>query len=226
MSRPAQIRFLSCFAAAYDPVARFLGFRPLWRTMAEVARPSPGQWVLDVCTGTGGAAFDLTGRGARVIGIDLAEGMLRQAQRKDRVAGIRPSPHFVQMDARDLAFRDRSFALVTCVMALHEMAEAERERVLSEIARVASDRVLIAEYRVPRHRAPNVLFRLTRMYEYVESDDFQQFVANDMAKRLERVGFTVERPRDVGAFRIWPCRLSPKIARASAESGLSGSRGH
>lgn len=216
MSRPAQIQFLSRVAPVYDPLVKLLGFVPLWRAIAEVAAPSPGQWVLDVCTGTGGAAFNLTGDGVRVIGIDLAEGMLRQARRKDGFAVRRPSPHFLRMDARRLAFPDRSFHVVTCAMALHEMAEAEREQVLSEIARVASHRVLIAEYRVPRSPARSLLFRLARLYEYVESDDFGRFVAQDLAVRLERAGFTVEPPRDVGAFRIWPCRLNNGVMHAAS----------
>jgi ubiquinone/menaquinone biosynthesis C-methylase UbiE len=203
MSRPAQIQFLSCFAAAYDPVVQLLGFGPLWRAVAEVASPSPGQWVLDVCTGTGGAADELRLRGALVVGVDLATGLLQQAVRKRRAA------HLLRMDARQLAFRDRSFRLITCSMALHEMAALEREQSLSEIARVASDRVVIAEYRVPRRFPCRLLFHTTRAFEYVESDDFGSFVRCDFRALLEHAGFITTGPLDVGAYRIWPCSLRP-----------------
>ena len=203
MSRPAQIKFLSRCAAAYDPIVQLMGFASLWRRLAAVAAPEPGQRVLDVCTGTGGAAFDLMGHGARVVGVDLAAGMLRHARRKQQYNGS--GPQFVRMDARRLAFPDRSFSLVTCAMALHEMAETERQEVLREMVRVARHRVVIADYRVPDTRLSSVLFRLRRAYEYVESDDFTQFVAHDFAARLAHVGLTVETAHDVGGFRIWRC---------------------
>jgi ubiquinone/menaquinone biosynthesis C-methylase UbiE len=208
MSRRAQIAFLSRVARAYDPVVRFMGFEPLWRVIAEVAAPVPNEHALDVCTGTGGAAMELARRGARVVALDLAHGMLRQAHRKRGVLGNGVKPLFVRMDARQLAFPNRFFPLVTCAMALHEMAEAERAQVLSEIFRVAHDRVVVAEYRVPRLQGPGLRFRLKRLYEYVESDDFEGFVRHDVASRLAGAGFTVGSPRDVGAYRVWPCRVN------------------
>jgi len=209
MSRPAQIRFLSRVAAAYDPVVQLMGFAPLWDAVAEVAAPAPGEWTLDVCTGTGGAALELARRGARVIGLDLASGMLRQACRKRDDGGdaTQGNPSFLRMDARRLAFADRSFPLVTCSMALHEMADDERSEVLAEIGRVARDRVVIAEYRVPRGRK-RFLFRAARFFEYAESDDFGSFVRSELSARLERAGLAIDTPRDVGGYRIWPCRVS------------------
>jgi ubiquinone/menaquinone biosynthesis C-methylase UbiE len=207
MSRSAQIQFVSYFAHTYDPVVRLLGFPPLWRAIADVAAPAVGEPVLDVCTGTGGAALELARRGARVIGLDLAEGMLRRAYDKHNGFATSGGALFARMDARRLAFPDRSFSLVTCSMALHEMAESEREQVLREISRIASDRVVIAEYRVPQSVAGSLLFRLERAFEYLESDDFERFVRADLRAQLECVGFNVDRPRDVGAYRIWPCRL-------------------
>jgi ubiquinone/menaquinone biosynthesis C-methylase UbiE len=201
MSRPAQIQFLSRFAAAYDPVVQLLGFGPLWRAIAEMASPAPGQWVLDVCTGTGGAAEELRLRGAQVVGVDLATGLLRRAVRK------RCAAHLLQMDARQLAFRDRSFCLITCSMGLHEMAPLEREQSLGEIARVASDRVVIAEYGVPREFPYSALFRAARAFEYVESDDFGSFVRSDFRAQLEHAGFIAAEPLDVGVYRIWPCSV-------------------
>lgn len=206
MSRPAQIDFLSRFAWAYDPVVRLMGFAPVWTALAEAAAPVAGQWALDVCTGTGGSAFALMARGARVVGVDLAAGMLRRAARKD--GGTREaSPVFVRMDARRLAFPDRSFPVVTCSMALHEMAEEERRQVLREIARVAGERVVVAEYRVPHRRRRRLLFRAARLFEYAESDDFESFVRHDFGARLRDAGLAVAAERDVGAYRIWPCRV-------------------
>jgi ubiquinone/menaquinone biosynthesis C-methylase UbiE len=209
MSRPTQIEFLSRFAEAYDPVVKFMGFASLWRAMAEVAAPSRGQPALDVCTGTGGAATELARRGARVIGLDLAEGMLRRARRKHSNGNSRRPSMFVRMDARRLAFPDRSFPLVTCSMALHEMAEVERQQVLQEISRVASNRVVIGEYRVPCGRGGGLLFRAARFFEYAESDDFESFVRSNLEAQFDRAGLDVQNRWDVGAYRIWPCQVRP-----------------
>jgi ubiquinone/menaquinone biosynthesis C-methylase UbiE len=206
MSRPSQIQFLSRFAGAYDPVVRLMGFEPLWRAVAEMAAPRRGEPMLDVCTGTGGVAYELAHRGARVIGVDLARGMLRQAEAK-RNGTHDGNPSFVQMDARRIGFRDRTFPLVTCSMALHEMAEGERMQVLSEIARVAGERVIIAEYRVPRSRTGALLFRAARFFEYFESDDFERFVSRDFRARLDTVGLVPSSPLDVGGYRVWSCRV-------------------
>jgi len=204
MSRPAQIEFLSRFADAYDPIVALLGFPVLWRAIADLAAARPGERALDVCTGTGGTALELARRGARVVALDLGPGMLRVAARKQHAAALGDAA-FACMDARRLAFRDGSFPLVSCSMALHEMDEAERALVLGEIRRVACDRVVVAEYRVPPPGAARLAFRLARLYEYWESDDFASFVARDFRERLEAAELCVVESRDVGAYRVWRC---------------------
>jgi ubiquinone/menaquinone biosynthesis C-methylase UbiE len=208
VSRPGQIRFLSRVAALYDPVVGTLGFRRLWARMAEHGEAEPGAQCLDVCTGTGGVALALAARGAQVVGLDLAPGMLVRAERKARARGLGDRTRFVRMDARQIAFPDRSFDLVTCCMALHEMAEPERDAVLGEIERVARSRVLVAEYRVPKERLASLRFRLRHAFEYLESDDFPTFVRRDVPERLEAAGLAVEDASDAGAYRLWRCRTA------------------
>jgi ubiquinone/menaquinone biosynthesis C-methylase UbiE len=208
VSRPGQIRFLSYTAPLYDAVVVFMGFRQVWRALVERAAPAPGERCLDVCTGTGGVALALARRGTRVVGSDLAGGMLERAHDKARAAGLGERVDWVQMDARRLGFPDSCFPLVTCAMALHEMSEAERTKVLRELRRVASDRVLVADYRVPSRGWRRLLFRLVRAFEYVESDDFESFATRDLGERLAAAGLGVEAPWDAGPFRVWPCRVS------------------
>jgi len=206
MSRPTQIQFLSRFAFAYEPTVRLMGFPLLWDAVAEAVAPRPGELGLDVCTGTGGAARELARRGASVVGIDLAHGMLRCGAKKHR-PNARPPAVFVRMDARRLAVPDRSFPIVTCVMGLHEMAPDEREIVLGEIVRVASDRVVIAEYRVPVEPVKRVLMRAARFFEYLESDDFEAFLRFDLSGFLAGSGLAVDPPFDLGPYRVWRCRV-------------------
>lgn len=207
MSRPSYIRFLSRVAPLYDAVTRGMGFRRLWDTLAERSAPRPGMRCLDVCTGTGGVALALARRGAHVVGVDAAPGMLERAARKLRSSGLDRSVRLARMDARQLCFPDGAFPLVTCSMALHEMAETERNSALAELRRVSSDRVVIADYRVPSGAGPGLLFRARRIYEYLESDDFAGYAGADPARRLAAAALHVEEPWDAGAFRIWSCRV-------------------
>jgi ubiquinone/menaquinone biosynthesis C-methylase UbiE len=207
MPRPGRIRFLSCTAPFYDPVVDWLGFRRLWEAMADRAVESAGSPCLDVCAGTGGLALALARRGRRVVGLDLSTGMLRHARRKARAAGVAERAHFVRMDARRIGFRDASFPLVVCAMSLHEMGEEERRRVLGEIRRVSSDRALVADYHRPVTGWRRALFRVFQVFEYLESEDFDGFMADDLRERLEGAGFLVEPPWDSALYRIWPCRV-------------------
>jgi ubiquinone/menaquinone biosynthesis C-methylase UbiE len=207
MSRPGRIRFLSRTAPLYDPVVQPLGFRRLWEAVAEWAMGRAGTPCLDVCTGTGGVAVAMARRGGRAVGLDLAPGMLRHARRKALAAGVADRTEWVRMDARHIAFRDASFPLVICTMSLHEMAEEERRLVLREMRRVASDRVVVADYRVPRAGWQGALFWVFRAFEHLESDDFEGFASVDVRERLEGAGFLVEPPWDCALYRIWPCRV-------------------
>lgn len=210
MSRPAQIGFLSTTASLYDPVVRALGFLPLWQEVAAVASAGAGTRCLDVCTGTGGVALALAARGARTMGIDLSDGLLARARRKARAAGLETDTEWFRMDARRMALPEASFPVVTCCMALHEMAEDERTTVLGELARVASRRIVVAEYRVPESRAARAWFRVARCFEYWESDDFERFVAWRFEDRLAASGLVAQAHWDCGPFRIWSChRAAP-----------------
>jgi len=210
MPRPGRVRFLSGTARFYDPAVHPLGFRRLWESLAGWAVQSAGTPCLDVCTGTGGVAVALARRGGRVVGFDLAPGMLRRARRKARAAGVADRAQWVRMDARRIAFRDDSFPLVVCSMSFHEMAEEERGQVLEEIKRVASDRVVVADYRAPTAGWQRLLFPVFRIFEHLESEDFDGFTSVDFREALEEAGLVVEPPWDVALYRIWPCRVRPR----------------
>ena len=131
-----------------------------------------------------------------------------RARRKTQARSLAPNVRLVQMDARRLAFRDRHFPLVTCCMAVHEMAEGERTSALAELCRVARERVLVAEYRVPTSGLRRAAFRIGRSFEFLESDDFESFLARAMPERLEAAGLRVEAVSNAGFYRVWSCRVS------------------
>jgi ubiquinone/menaquinone biosynthesis C-methylase UbiE len=207
MPRPGRIRFLSRTARFYDPAVYTFGFRGLWESVAEWAQQGAGSPCLDVCTGTGGVARAMARRGGRVVGFDLSPGMLRHARRKARAAGFADRADWVRMDARRIACRDASFPLVVCSMSLHEMAEEEIREVLEEIRRVSSDKVVIADYRLPSAGWRRLLFWFFKVFERLESEDFDGFMSVDLRERLEAAGLVVEAHWDSALYRVCPCSV-------------------
>jgi ubiquinone/menaquinone biosynthesis C-methylase UbiE len=93
---------------------------PVWDTMlledtlapytAALERvPGPVERALDVGTGTGAGARAIASRlpEAKIVGVDVSPGMLREARR------LSPELSFVEGDAADLPFDAESFDLVT-----------------------------------------------------------------------------------------------------------------
>jgi SAM-dependent methyltransferase len=89
--------------------------------------PAPGVNVLDVATGGGHVARRLRDAGAKVVTVDAAPGM-----QPDVVA---PADH--------LPFAEASFDAVACRIAAHHFPDVLAA--LKEMARVASDRVVICD---------------------------------------------------------------------------------
>ncbi len=70
--------------------------------------------ILDVASGTAGVAIQLAARtGARVVGVDLTEAMLRQGQANVADAGLGRSVGLVAGKAEQLPFPDASFDALT-----------------------------------------------------------------------------------------------------------------
>jgi SAM-dependent methyltransferase len=95
-----------------------------------------GDRVLDVATGPGYAAARAAGRGAEVVGVDVAEAMVTLARERH------PELEFRQANAEALPFADASFdAIVANFLVLHlgrpEQAASEFARVLAPGGRLA-----------------------------------------------------------------------------------------
>lgn len=105
---------------------------PSVRVMAErvVARAAlgPGEAVLDVGTGTGTAAGLARGGGRRIVGVDLAPGMLAIARRE------LPELSWVEAAFEAMPFDDATFDVVLAVHAL--LFAADPVAALSEWRRV------------------------------------------------------------------------------------------
>ena len=101
--------------------------------LAAVAEIREDDTVVDICTGTGSSALRMARDGIRIVGIDLSEGMLRQARAKS-IVGSRP--HWVQADAGFLPVLSSVADRVTCSYAMYELSGKTRRKVLQEAARI------------------------------------------------------------------------------------------
>jgi ubiquinone/menaquinone biosynthesis C-methylase UbiE len=140
-------RLFSAVAVGYGrPAMRFLPFAAD-RLVARV-RPLPSHKLLDVATGTGTVALALARmvqRGGRVTGIDVAEGMIEEADRQARIHGL-ANLDWHLMDGERLDFRSGYFHAVTCNAGLAYMADPRRA--LEEWRRVlrAGGRLLLTTF--------------------------------------------------------------------------------
>lgn len=117
----------------YDAMMRQERLYGVGDRLIERVGLGPGTTVLDVACGTGNAAIPAARAGAQVTGVDLTPEMLAVARDRAREAGV--DIEWVEGDAEDLPFADRSFdvALSTfgCMFApRHEAVAEELVRVL------------------------------------------------------------------------------------------------
>jgi SAM-dependent methyltransferase len=120
-------RWIAAERAGQDP-CRDLISEPAFLTMLPDVR---GQSCLDLGCGDGQSSRPLAERGARVVGVDVAELLLREAVRQ---SGRHSVPRYCRGDAVRLPFRDGCFDFVTAFMSLMDMPDLDL--VLSEVARI------------------------------------------------------------------------------------------
>jgi ubiquinone/menaquinone biosynthesis C-methylase UbiE len=93
--------------------------------LVVIAKPRPGEDVLDVATGTGLVAVPvarLVGEGGKVVGVDLSAGMLGHAARSVAAEKLENVELFLT-DAESLKHPPESYDLVTCGSALPYMSD-------------------------------------------------------------------------------------------------------
>lgn len=87
-----------------------------------IAGLTGGERVLDVATAVGHAAFALAPFARAVVGVDLTEEMLAEAQRQSAARGL-TNVSFQPADAERLPFSDGAFDVVTCRIAAHHFPD-------------------------------------------------------------------------------------------------------
>jgi len=185
-----------CFAPIYFLVHPFV--KTIAARAVALLDDGHGLHALDICTGTGIVAEALSGRGYRVTGIDLSAQMLSQPRALRRAKAVTN----VQMDARQLAFADRSFDLCSISMGLHEFQIGDRQQILAEMSRVSRQYVLIADYSGPQPW-------FIRLAEWAEGSHYQDLTTDALEHQLERAGLPIIRQERRLSIALCLCRVPP-----------------
>ena len=123
------------YSRAAPTYATLERFEHAGRRLVELAGIQDGAQVLDVATGRGASLFSAAERAGptgQVVGIDLAEEMVRATDAEIRERGLRAEVR--RMDAEQLDFRVASLDYVLCGFALYFFPRVGRA--FAEFARV------------------------------------------------------------------------------------------
>jgi len=109
------------------------GLREFLSTRIPVAE---GDFILDLCTGTGtllGYLRQRVGEKGLVVGVDFSSGMLKAC--KIKTSGY-TNIEVLESDVAFLPFKDNSFDAITCSHAFYELKGETQDRMLEETVRV------------------------------------------------------------------------------------------
>lgn len=150
-------KIFDAIAGRYDVINTVLsgGLHRLWRK--ELRRKLPentDQIILDLATGTADVAIELSkdSRVAKIVGVDLSEGMIAVGRHKLKKIGL---DHLIQLhvgDAQKLTYTNDQFDAVTMSFGIRNVPDVSA--CLHEIHRVLkpSGRALILEFALPNSR--------------------------------------------------------------------------
>jgi ubiquinone/menaquinone biosynthesis C-methylase UbiE len=182
--RPPRQIYYDLFSKVYDIIIR-LHSRDregsLRGFITEKANLSKGDKALDLCTGTGSVAVELTkgvGGEGLVVGLDFSRGMLEKAKEKAGRLNL-DQLYLIQANASQLPFKKSSFHGVTCSHAFYELKGEERAMAINEVARVLTDggRFCLMEHAKPEKAFVRLLFYI-RIF-FLGSKDARKFLAEE-----------------------------------------------
>ena len=228
-SKKSQVRrMFDTIAPSYDRLNHLLSFNfdRLWRKrlVKMVAAENPNM-VVDVATGTGDVALAIARRmpEAKVVGIDLSEGMLAVAQEKSKGSEVTERIEWLVGDGEALPTEDGVADVVTVVFGIRNFQNAEAG--IAEAFRTLRNGgcYMVMEFTTPRGKIFGALYRfyskhiMPRVGALVSKDrsaytylpeSIPEFANSGFEQKLTDAGFRVERlcPQMRGIATIFVAR--------------------
>lgn len=181
-------RMFDTISARYDFLNHLLslGIDRSWRKKAvRMLRNDRPEYILDVATGTGDFAIQaLTLNPAKVIGIDISEGMLSKGRAKLAERKLGERIELLKGDSENIPFEENKFDAVTVAFGVRNFENLERG--LQEIHRVLrpGGQLVVLEFSKPR------IFPFRQIFNF-----YFRFI-------LPRIGSLVSKDRS--AYRYLP----------------------
>lgn len=193
MSTLVYMKMLEQTPAKYDRGMRIITLGRINRIKREIASRliEPEDDILEIGCGTGSLAAMMSERGARVVGIDISQRMLEEAQRVARDA------EFIHMTAVELdGLGKERFDRIVATLCFSELSEEELDCVLTGATKVLKEggRLVVADEVPPRKWWKRAVFQILRWPLVVLTFVVTQNTTHPLKKfsdRLERAGFRV-----------------------------------
>ncbi len=139
LSKKEQVtKMFDTISKEYDSLNRIISFGidVKWRKkVVDIVAKHHPETILDIATGTGDLAINLTKTNAsKIIGLDISEGMLNVARKKIAKKKLETTIEMVIGDSENLTFADNSFDAITVAFGIRNFENLEKG--LSEILRV------------------------------------------------------------------------------------------
>jgi len=186
--------------------------------------PKPGERILDLATGTGWTSRVVGRRGADVVGVDIAEGLLEVA--RARAAAARLPIDYRLGDAESLPFEDGAFDAVVSTFGVMfasrpEAAAAELARVCRPGGRIAlttwlSDSNLFKMFEVMRRYMAPPARAARSPFEWGAIDRLRELLGGAFDLRFERGTSYYREPSADAAWETFSNGYGPTRALATS----------
>lgn len=147
MSEPRAEGHASSYSAP-DFAERYAAFRPrppgaLLDVLVQLASVERPRLVVDLGSGTGLSTFVWADRADEVVGVEISDAMITQAEARCATLPNAQNVRFVYASAAQTDLPDGCADIVTCAQSLHWM---EPEPTFSQVARILRDGGVFAAY--------------------------------------------------------------------------------
>ncbi len=196
------------FNGAADAMRRRL-IAPLKRGLRGFSdRPEASLRILDVATGTGRMLHQIRAAlpQASLVGLDLSEAYLRQANRWLNKGNER-LVQLLQGNAESMPFGDESMQGLTCVFLLHELPGQARQAVLDEAYRLLEPGgVFVLADSIQLMDSPQFSVVMDNFRRSFHEPFYRDFISDDIELRLSNAGFTGVSAESHCMVRVWTAK--------------------
>ena len=195
----------------YDFLNHFLSFgidKGWRRRLVREAKKIAPERILDIATGTGRTLQQIRAAlpHAELIGTDLSEAYLRQANRWLNT-GTNPLVQLIRANGESLPLAEETVQAVTCVFLLHELPGEARQNVLNEAWRVLEPGgVFVLADSVQLADSPQFSVAMENFRRVFHEPFYRDYIGDDIDARLQTAGFEGITAETHFMTRVWSAR--------------------